>query len=121
MQGTRYEPLEQENFSAAFPFEKNQSGIYAQIVYRFHNLWRMGTRWDWLNTNQEKANGFTRQLPGNLHCFSFMIEYNPTEFSRIRVQYDIDRSAYLDGVRKNYGSLSVQLNLAIGAHAAHPF
>ena len=46
------------------------------------------------------------------------LEFNLTEFSRIRLQYNYDRSAS-DGRTNN--EVFVQLILGIGAHAAHPF
>ena len=46
------------------------------------------------------------------------VEYNLSEFSRIRVQYNHDRSGR-DGVTNN--EVLVQLIFGIGAHSAHPF
>lgn len=91
------------------PFDKKQSGLYAQLVFRFHKLWRMGARWDWLNGND------------SLNRYSFMVDYNPTEFSRIRLQYNLNRFTFLEEERRNYSEFMVQFNLAIGAHGAHSF
>ena len=46
------------------------------------------------------------------------VEFNPTEFSRLRLQYNYDRSAR-DSETNN--EVFLQLILAIGAHVAHPF
>jgi hypothetical protein len=46
------------------------------------------------------------------------VEFNPTEFSRLRLQYNYDRAAR-DGETNN--EVFLQLILAIGAHGAHPF
>jgi len=45
------------------------------------------------------------------------LEFNPTEFSRIRLQYNYDKS---DPNRENQEVL-LQFILAIGAHGAHAY
>ena len=64
-------------------------------------------------------------MPSNLPRYSAMIEYSPTEFSRIRLQLDRDVSHYVpesDGwSRQPYTQVILQANLAIGAHGAHAF
>lgn len=102
-------------------FEKKQAGLYAQMVLRFDKLWRLGARWDRLNKNNVILEGLPAGLPGNLNRYSFMLDYSPSEFSRIRLQYNINRYAFLEGERKNYNGFILQFNLAIGAHGAHPF
>jgi hypothetical protein len=46
------------------------------------------------------------------------LEFNPTEFSRLRLQYNRDDSAR-NGTINN--ELFFQVLLGIGAHAAHAF
>jgi hypothetical protein len=103
------------------PLEKNQAGLYTRLVYRFHKLWRLGAHWDWLNKNNIRLDGNSLELPDTLNRYSFMIDFNPTEFSRIRLQYNLNRFAYHEGGRRNYHGFVVQFNLAIGAHGAHAF
>jgi hypothetical protein len=100
---------------------KKQSGWYTQLVFRFNKWWRFGSRWDSLKRNRIFLDDTALPLPENLNRYSFMVDFNPTEFSRIRLQYNINRYAYLDGERKNYNSLVLQFNMAIGAHGAHSF
>jgi hypothetical protein len=86
---------------------------------------RGGLRFDLLQGNEIMENGRRRDLPECLPRFSGMIEFNPTEFSRIRLQYNYDLSRYsttnqqLD--RTTVHELTLQVNLAIGAHGAHSF
>jgi hypothetical protein len=101
--------------------EKNQAGLYAQLVYRFHKIWRLGARWDCLNKNDITREDNPSGLPEKLNRYSFMLDFSPTEFSRIRLQYNINRFAYFEGERRNYNGFLLQFNLAIGAHGAHPF
>jgi hypothetical protein len=51
-----------------------------------------------------------------------MIEYNPTEFSRLRLQWNYDRSKYIHTItHEPYTEVILQFNVAIGAHGAHSF
>jgi len=49
---------------------------------------------------------------------SAMAEYNPTEFSRIRLQYNHDRSMPGHKINREW---VLQFIFGIGAHAAHAF
>lgn len=105
--------------------ENRQSGFYAQAVMKFDLRVRGGLRFELLQANEILENGHRRDLPESLPRFSGMIEFNPTEFSRVRLQYNYDRSRYSETnqqfTRTNVHELSLQVNLAIGAHGAHSF
>jgi len=101
--------------------EKKQAGLYSQIVYRFNQRWRAGFRYDLLNKNDVYINGINQNQPDNLYKYAFMIDYSPTEFSRIRLQFNQDRSKFVDNNRKTINEVILQFNMAIGAHGAHPF
>jgi len=105
--------------------ENRQSGFYAQAVAKFDLRMRGGVRFDLLQGNEIVENGRRRDLPESLPRFSGMIEFNPTEFSRVRLQYNYDLSRYSETNqqlnRTTVHELSLQVNLAIGAHGAHSF
>jgi len=105
--------------------EERQSGFYAQAVAKFGLRMRGGLRFDLLQGNEIMEAGQRRELPESLPRFSAMIEFNPTEFSRIRLQYNYDLSRYSETNqqlnRMTVHELSLQVNLAIGAHGAHSF
>jgi hypothetical protein len=86
---------------------------------------RAGLRFDLLQANEILENGHRRDLPESLPRFSGMIEFNPTEFSRVRLQYNYDLSRYTETNqqfnRTAVHEVSLQVNLAIGAHGAHSF
>jgi hypothetical protein len=107
------------------PFDRRQSGLYAQAAAKLGLRWRTGIRFDLLQRNRVMENGAGRNLPENLPRLAGMIEFNPTEFSRVRLQYNYDRSRYRVGdqqeSRMTVHELNLQVNLAIGAHGAHPF
>ena len=122
--GTSYslDLLQQVHQSA---LENRQSGLYAQAVVKFDLRMRGGLRFDLLQGNEIMENGRRRDLPECLPRFSGMIEFNPTEFSRIRLQYNYDLSRYSTTnqqlTRTTVHELTLQVNLAIGAHGAHSF
>ncbi|MDY6934719.1 MAG: hypothetical protein SVZ03_10950 [Spirochaetota bacterium] len=101
--------------------EKEQSGFYAQLIIKPFLLWRIGSRYEMLHLNENKINYVKTDLPDKLCKYSAMIEYNPTEFSRIRLQYNHDRTKYLDEKNKHINEVILQFNMSIGAHGAHSF
>jgi hypothetical protein len=105
--------------------EKKQAGFYAQLISKVGLRWRLGVRYDLLNLNDVRIANMRQDLPKNLARYSAMVEYDPTEFSRLRLQLTHDRSKYIhatDGLMyKPYTEIILQLNIAIGAHGAHSF
>lgn len=124
IRGDRYErgestPLSEEDYRSV------QSGMYAQFVAKVSKQWRAGARYDLLHLNRIEIDGTRQEQPENLPRYSAMIEYNPTEFSRLRLQYGYDRSRHDETAGeaqlKPFHALYVQMNIAIGAHGAHAF
>ncbi len=100
------------------PLERSQDGLYLQGIYKW-NRWRFGLRGDVLNIFQEEyIFADVRQDPGKRPWrASGSIEFNPSEFSRIRLQYNHDKSR---DERTNHEWI-LQFTMGIGAHGAHPF
>ncbi len=121
MDGTYY-TRDSMNAVNIHDLEKNQSGFYFQLIGKLGLQWRAGVRYDLINTNDAKIDGIKNSFPENLAKYSAMIEYNPTEFSRLRLQYNHDRSKYLEpNIYKPFSEIILQLNVTIGAHGAHSF
>jgi hypothetical protein len=126
MNGKEYSESHFSNF--IFPpssLDKHHSGFYAQVAAKLDQLWEIGVRYDLLMENDIKVGGADQHMPSNLPRYSAMIEYNPTEFSRLRLQIDRDESRYLQASgglsRQPYTQIILQANLTIGAHGAHAF
>ena len=124
MSGTEYS----RNVSDAvtsMSMDKHHSGFYAQVAAKLDQLWEIGVRYDLLMQNDVSLGGADQHMPSNLPRYSAMIEYNPTEFSRLRLQFDRDESRYLQASgglsRQPYTQIILQANLTIGAHGAHAF
>lgn len=90
-------------------------GFYAQALYGFHRRWVAGLRSDWVSNDCGAAGASTRcaqryRLAPNLTFY-------PTEFSKIRLQYNWDHVRDLG----NDSSVWLQFELLLGDHAAHKF
>jgi hypothetical protein len=109
-------------------FDSRQSGWYLQGVYQFLPQWRVGYRYDRLDfdtvNNGIVLNGlgptaadFPVLTPHNPTRNTLMLDWNPTEFSRIRLQLASDKSRL--GATDN--QVFVQYIYSLGAHGAHKF
>ncbi len=101
-------------------YKATQSGFYAQGVYRFMPRWRTGYRYDRLDPGPVDFGANSAFLPVTDHQparHSLMLDYSPSEFSRLRLQYSKDTS--MEGVSEN--QWFVQVIHSLGAHGAHTF
>jgi len=110
-------------------YTSTQSGWYAQAVYRFLPQWRAGYRYDRLDhgsvTNAIVDSGVgptAADFPllmtdHNPSRNTVMVDWSPTEFSRVRLQFAADKSRV--GVTDN--QLLLQYIHSLGAHGAHRF
>lgn len=100
---------------------RNQSGLYSQLVYKFNQQWRVGARLDMLLQNNIMKENKELGYSGFIPKYTAMIDFNPTEFSRLRLQFNHDRTKILDTSQIAVNEILLQLNMAIGAHGAHIF
>jgi len=104
-----------------------QSGWYLQGVYQFLPQWRFGYRYDRLDSGTTSI-GLVNS--GALGAADFpileayrpkrhtaMIDWNPSEFSRIRLQFARDYSR----LNQPDNQLLLQYIVSLGAHGAHKF
>jgi hypothetical protein len=102
------------------PFNQWQSGWYVQGAYQFHPYWRVGLRYDQLNTGSLDAGiNAANIVPVDYipRRYSAMLDWNPSEFSRIRLQYNQDLSQ--QNVTDH--QLFLQYIYSLGTHGAHKF
>lgn len=95
----------------------HDDGFYAQLVWGFARPWSVAGRFEWEDGNGASTAGdptLDRRLRG-----SASLTYYPSEFSRIRVQGNLDRSQIFDD--RNILSVWLQFEILFGAHAAHKF
>jgi hypothetical protein len=118
---------------SASAFSSSQSGWYLQGVYKFLSQWRAGLRYDELDSGtpnigligqSDSGTGITigdddfaglkKYKPKRL---SAMVDWSPTEFSRLRLQYSQDKA------RRNItdNQIFIQYIYSLGAHGAHRY
>ncbi|MBK7236934.1 MAG: hypothetical protein IPI02_15375 [Sterolibacteriaceae bacterium] len=105
---------------AAADYRAVQSGWYLQGVYQLMPRWRVGLRTERLNPgtpdyglNAESFAGSAFRPRKN----TVMVDFNPSEFSRLRLQVAQDRSR--EGLADN--QLFLQYQTSLGAHGAHSY
>lgn len=120
MDGTQYADTGMETKSA--DLTKTQAGYYTQLVYALDQNWRGGVRYDDIYQNDVEKNGADQPMPSGFNRISAMAEYHPSEFSRIRLQYNHNMALFNEaGERQDIDTVMLQFNIAIGAHGAHNF
>jgi hypothetical protein len=104
-------------------YSSRQSGWYAQAVYQFRPQWRVGYRYDRLSAGSSSFSGaiaaadFPILSPYSPKKHTAMLDWSPSEFSRIRLQLarDYSRAGEPDS------QVFVQYIVSLGAHGAHRF
>ncbi len=101
-------------------YRARQSGYYAQAVYQFMPRWRTGYRYDRLDPGHVELGANEAFLPLSTHRptrHTLMVDYSPSEFSRLRLQYAKDRSME----NQDENQWIVQYIHSLGPHGAHRF
>jgi hypothetical protein len=108
-------------------YGSRQSGWYAQAVYQFMPAWRVGYRYDQLNSGTATiglvdsgaltAADFPILSAYNPKRHTAMVDWSPSEFSRVRLQLARDYSRM--GEPDN--QIFLQYIVSLGAHGAHKF
>ncbi len=101
-------------------YRSDQNGFYVQGVYQFMPNWRVGARYDWLNPGSVDygVNGvYFANGSFNPQRTAVMLDWTPSEFSRLRVQYQ--QAKLRPDLTDN--EILVQYILTLGAHGAHKF
>jgi hypothetical protein len=101
-------------------YASRQSGWYLQGIYQFMPAWRVGLRYDRLDSGtldlgSNTANlGITDYQPSKV---SLMLDWTPSEFSRVRLQFAQDKS------RQDVtdSQMFLQYQMSLGAHGAHTY
>jgi hypothetical protein len=99
-------------------YQGDQTGWYLQGLWQFAQGWRVGLRYDLVDAdNGSSLDGTELETPGrSSKRSSAMLDWSPSEFSRLRLQYTDDR--VLPESDKQW---LLQYIISVGAHGAHRF
>ncbi len=112
-----YDPV---NANVSDAYRAVQSGWYLQGIYQFMPGWRIGLRTERLDPGVPDYGINTASFPSTGYRpskNSLMLDYSPSEFSRVRLQFAQDKSR--EGLADNQVFLQYQMSL--GAHGAHRY
>ena len=103
-------------------FSVTQNGFYLQSVYQFVPRWRIGARYDRLDPGVAQVGAGNAGNVISDYAFTptrttLMLDYSPSEFSRLRVQLANDQSR--QGLADT--QFFVQYIMSLGAHGAHGY
>jgi hypothetical protein len=107
-----------ETFPVAETFQ--DWGLYSQLLWGFKKGWVAGVRGDYLNMDDSRfTDDITRQSRSRV---SANLTWYPTEFSKIRLQYNHDfmeENFFL--ANHDVDSVFLQFEFILGSHGAHKF
>ena len=116
--------------SAEASYDGEQKGFYIQGVYQFMPAWRVGLRYDHLEANNSITNFVNSGIDeeefleesglgtaGDPNKSSVMLDYSPSHFSRIRLQY----SQLDNGLEETNDIFTLQYTVSLGSHGSHTF
>ena len=117
VQGEYFRRSENGTF-ADLAYDGDQAGWYLQGVWQFAPLWRVGLRHDMVDAdNGPGLVGTELEDPGrSSRRSSVMLDWSPSEFSRLRLQYTDDQV-----LQESDSVWYLQYIMSIGAHGAHQF
>jgi hypothetical protein len=95
-------------------------GAYVQAVYGIGPRWQLGGRAAFAGFTNERLRGTTLTEYELSKQFSVAATFNPTEFSRLRVQYNRG-AVWVGSEEETFNQLYVQMQVSLGAHGAHRF
>jgi hypothetical protein len=100
------------------PYNGDQSGWYLQGVWQFAGSWRVGARHDLVDAdNGAGFIGTSLEDSGRSSSRdSMMLDWSPSEFSRLRLQYTKDKVLAVSD-----DQWFIQYIMSVGAHGAHKF
>jgi hypothetical protein len=103
-------------------YTSTQSGWYLQAVYQFTPTWRVGARYDRLQHGTVDTGSIDINNLPILAAYSptrttVMVDYNPSEFSRVRLQLAEDKSQ----INQTDHEVMLQYLVSLGSHGAHKY
>jgi hypothetical protein len=116
---------------ALFDYDGDQDGGYLQGIFQFNRQWRAGLRYDHLSADNDLTmiSNTTGEADDDIfeesgyqsgsddpHRWAAMVDWSPSEFSRLRLQYARD-----DSREDTDEQIYLQYIMTLGAHGAHQY
>ena len=94
-------------------------GLYTQLLYGFQTRWAAGLRYEYAGGSGHSIGGRKNDpFRDDRHRLSPLLVWRPSEFSRIRLQYNYDMASHL---KNDAHTIWLGFEWLYGAHAAHNF
>lgn len=94
-------------------------GLYTQALYGFSYGWAAGVRYEYAGGNGVSIGGRQNDpFRDDRHRLAPLLVWRPSEFSRLRLQYNFDHASHLSG---SAHSVWLGFEWLYGSHAAHSF
>lgn len=95
-------------------------GLYTQMLYGFHPGWAAGVRYEYATGSGQSVGGRDDDpFRDSRQRLSPLLLWHPSEFSRLRLQYNYDRADHLEDKDAHSGWLGVEF--MYGAHPGHTY
>lgn len=95
-------------------------GLYTQLLYGFQPGWAAGMRYEYATGSAESVEGRGNDpFRNNRQRISPLLLWHPSEFSRLRLQYNYDRADHL--VDEEAHSVWMGVEFMYGAHPGHSY
>lgn len=100
-------------------------GLYSQVLYGFLENWDVGARYEFATGSGSSLEDLAPvgrrgdTLRNDRQRYSLLLMYRPTEFTRLRLQYNYDQADHLDGGDDH--SVWLGFEVLIGSHPAHGY
>jgi hypothetical protein len=104
----------------------DDAGFYAQLLWGFARPWVGRLRFEHARGDRERFSGGDGDYDSRLDALrderwraSAVLSTYPSEFSKLRLQYNLDRAEFLE--RSFAHSVHLQAEIVLGAHGSHQF
>ena len=123
--------LSEDAGDALFNYDGKQDGWYLQGIFQFNRQWRAGLRYDRLSADNDlvMVSNTTGESDEDIfeesgyqssghdpRRWAAMVDWSPSEFSRLRLQYARDDSREVTD-----DQVFLQYIMTLGAHGAHQY
>ena len=96
-------------------------GLYTQVLWGIRHPWALGIRYEYASGSGASLPDGRNQdsLRDDRHRLSPLVLWQPTEFTRFRLQYNYDRARFLEDDEAH--SVWFAMEVLYGAHMAHTY